>query len=95
MACLKESAPATRAGTYCSEEALKKLIVVHAAMDRRFLPRCRGSQRVDPKCLQASGAKVARQQRIVLCTVLDESLYEAIRQTAEAIEPCLSPESVI
>jgi hypothetical protein len=95
MACLTESLLATGAGTYSSKEAFEKLMVVNDTMDGRLLPRHRGCQRVDPKCLQASGAKVARQQRILGCAVLYEVLCEVIRQTTETLEPCLSPKSVI
>jgi hypothetical protein len=83
------------AETYCSEEALEELMLVNEAMDRRFLPRCRGCQRVDPKCSQASGTKVPWHQRIVRCAVLYESLYEVLREATEALEPCLCQESVV
>jgi hypothetical protein len=84
-----------RVRTYLSEEALEKLILVNKAMDRRLLSRHRGCQRADPKRLQASGAKDSRQQRIVGCAVPNEFMYEAVRQTTEALEPYLSPESVV
>jgi len=95
MAYLNNVSCATRAWTYRSEEALQKLMVVNQAMHRRLLPRRRRRQCVDTKYLQAGGAQVARQQRVFLRAVLDEILDEVLRQAAEVLESCLSPESVV